>query len=131
MIRDMKMEICSAIRQDPEITKYVDMRNVKLYQWAEHEEAKYPCIIIVPRGAPRGSEFGSDIELNKEMTYDIHVQGNMDWQVRQVAATITDIMRWLGFVQLPESLDEYIEDIHCYVDVRRYRIKTRLYDTDY
>lgn len=127
----MKEVIRNSFIMDRELMLLIDKSNIKFYQWVEHTETQFPYIAIVPQGTSRPAIHGSDKELSKELTFDIHVQGKNDGVVRQISYQIHRILEKMGFVQLPESLDEYLEEIEGYVIVKRYRIITNLHDTEY
>jgi len=66
-----------------------------------------------------------------EMTYQLSVEGGNRKQVKELAYQIKNIMWNLGFGQLEFGLDEYLDDVQRFVDVRRYRKVTNLYETNY
>ncbi|MCZ0717831.1 hypothetical protein [Aerococcus kribbianus] len=131
MVKDMKETIRNSFIADRELMLLIDKSHIKFYQWVEHTETQFPYIAIVPQGTPHPAVHGSNKELSKELTFDIHIQGKDDGVVRQISYRIHRILEAMGFVQLPESLDEYLEEIQSYVIVKRYRIVTKLNDTEY
>ena len=90
-----------------------------------------PFIIIKPFSTPIPAIYGSNQELAIEMTCQLSVEGGNRKQVKELAYRIKQLMWELGFGQLEFGLDEYLDDVQRFVDVRRYRKVTNLYETNY
>lgn len=88
-------------------------------------------IVITPMGPQTPIISGSDSELSLQFTFQINVESLDRKACKQAQHEIKKEMFKLGFGQLKEGLDEYFPETSRFVDARRYRGNTRLYDTDY
>lgn len=104
---------------------------IRYYTYNENDEMVTPFIIITPFSTPIPAVYGSNQELAIEMTYQLSVEGGNRKQVKELAYRIKQLMWKLGFGQLEFGLDEYLDDVQRFVDVRRYRKVTNLYETNY
>lgn len=104
---------------------------IRYYTYNENDEMVTPFIIITPFSTPIPAIYGSNQELAIEMTYQLSVEGGNRKQVKELAYRIKQLMWELGFGQLEFGLDEYLDDVQRFVDVRRYRKVTNLYETNY
>lgn len=91
-------------------------------------------VVIAPVGPPQPSTSGSDLKLSLEFTIQINVE-SIDRESRNVVAhEIENEMIAMGLTRLAgaqNELDEFMTDTKRFVDVRRYRGDTQLYDTNY
>lgn len=91
-------------------------------------------VVIVPVGPPQPSTSGSDKKLSLEFTIQINVE-SIDRQSRNVVAReIENEMSAIGLNRLvgaQNELDDFMTETNRFVDVRRYRGDTQLYDTNY
>ncbi|MER2062994.1 MAG: hypothetical protein ABS894_08790 [Aerococcus urinaeequi] len=104
---------------------------IRYYTYNENDEMVTPFIIITPLSTPIPAIYGSNQELAIEMTCQLSVEGVNRKQVKELAYRIKQLMWELGFGQLEFGLDEYLDDVERFVDVRRYRKVTNLYETNY
>lgn len=127
---DMLDIIYDELNYDEIIQEQVKGR-IRYYTYNENDEMVTPFIIITPFSTPIPAIYGSNQELAIEMTYQLSVEGGNRKQVKELAYQIKNIMWNLGFGQLEFGLDEYLDDVQQFVDVRRYRKVTNLYETNY
>lgn len=127
---DMLDIIYDELNYDEIIQEQVKGR-IRYYTYNENDEMVTPFIIITPFSTPIPAIYGSNQELAIEMTYQLSVEGGNRKQVKELAYRIKQLMWELGFGQLEFGLDEYLDDVHRFVDVRRYRKVTNLYETNY
>lgn len=114
-----------------EIIKEQVKGRIRYYTYNENDEMVTPFIIITPLSTPIPAIYGSNQELAIEMTCQLSVEGVNRKQVKELAYRIKQLMWELGFGQLEFGLDEYLDDVERFVDVRRYRKVTNLYETNY
>lgn len=114
-----------------EIIKEQVKGRIRYYTYNENDEMVTPFIIITPLSTPIPAIYGSNQELAIEMTCQLSVEGVNRKQVKELAYRIKQLMWELGFGQLEFGLDEYLDDVQRFVDVRRYRKVTNLYETNY
>ncbi|HFI0902325.1 TPA: hypothetical protein ACGOYP_001714 [Streptococcus suis] len=124
---DMMKRIGVLLKQQPEL---VDIA-VKPYYRPESLDANEPSITIIPMAPPKQVSFGSDRALQKEFTYQINSEASSKSKATEIALAVERVLNELGFVQLNSGLDEYFIETNRYVDVRRYRGRSSLYDIDY
>lgn len=127
---DMLDIIYDELNYDEVIQEQVKGR-IRYYTYNENDEMVTPFIIITPFSTPIPAIYGSNQELAIEMTYQLSVEGGNRKQVKGLAYHIKQLMWELGFGQLEFGLDEYLDDVERFVDVRRYRKVTNLYETNY
>lgn len=127
---DMLDIIYDELNYDEIIQEQVKGR-IRYYTYNENDEMVTPFIIITPFSTPIPAIYGSNRELAIEMTYQLSVEGVNRKQVKELAYRIKQLMWELGFGQLEFGLDEYLDDVERFVDVRRYRKVTNLYETNY
>lgn len=127
---DMLDIIYDELNYDEIIQEQVKGR-IRYYTYNENDEMVTPFIIITPFSTPIPAIYGSNQELAIEMTYQLSVEGGNRKQVKVLAYRIKQLMWELGFGQLEFGLDEYLDDVQRFVDVRRYRKVTNLYETNY
>ncbi|MFV8260024.1 hypothetical protein ACNNMU_01265 [Aerococcus viridans] len=127
---DMLDIIYDELNYDEIIQEQVKGR-IRYYTYNENDEMVTPFIIITPFLTPIPAIYGSNQELAIEMTCQLSVEGGNRKQVKELAYRIKQLMWELGFGQLEFGLDEYLDDVERFVDVRRYRKVTNLYETNY
>lgn len=127
---DMLDIIYDELNYDEIIQEQVKGR-IRYYTYNENDEMVTPFIIITPLSTPIPAIYGSNQELAIEMTCQLSVEGGSRKQVKELAYRIKQLMWELGFGQLEFGLDEYLDDVQRFVDVRRYRKVTNLYETNY
>lgn len=127
-MKDMMMIIYNQLITNQTILSKTNKR-IKFYEAPETMETPY--IVIRPIDTPYPKIGGSDKELAIQFSYQIDVLGFGRMDVKEIQQAIKKEMRILGFGQLSGGLDQYFEETKQYVDARRYRKTTNLYDTDY
>ena len=121
-MKDMLNTIYTEIRGDPLVSPYP----IKYYDYPE-AAPKETFVLIKPLSPPIAAFGASD----KELAYQIDVQSGDRMLCKQIQQAIKKHMYSLGFSQLSEGLDEFFSDTKRYVDARRYRTVTQLYDANY
>lgn len=127
---DMLDIIYDELNYDEVIQEQVKGR-IRYYTYNENDEMVTPFIIITPFLTPIPAIYGSNQELAIEMTCQLSVESSNRKQTKELAYRIKQLMWGLGFGQLEFGLDEYLDDVERFVDVRRYRKVTNLYETNY
>lgn len=130
-MKDMLTIIYQELLKNNVIAEKVTSERIAYYIYPEGKDDSKTLIIITPLHPPRIGEVASNKQLSTVLTYQIDVQGPNRLEVRFVQNEIKNVMLYLGFAQLPEGLDEYLPDVKRFVDVRRYRINTKLHDINY
>lgn len=130
-MKDMLTIIRDALLQDPFINETVTEERIAYYDYGEDKDDTKPFIILIPMDPPLPGVSGSNQELNVQHTYQIDVQAYDRLQVKALQKQVKETMKQLAFGQLPEGLDGYFKETNRYVDARRYRGQTKLYDTNY
>ena len=130
-MKDMLTIIYQNLLQNNVINEKVGPSRIAYYEYGEDKDHTKPFIIIIPLDPPLPGNAGSNQKLNVQHTYQIDVQGNNRLDVKTISSVIESVMFELGYGRLPEGLDEWIDDIKRYVDARRYRGLTKLYDKNY
>lgn len=104
---------------------------IKFYDYPETADHGRLFILLQYLEPPRPIIGGSDIELAQEFTLQVDVQSPDRVELKLAQFEIRKVMSTLGFVQLSGGLDEYFPETKRYVDARRYRGTSKLYDTEY
>lgn len=131
-MKDMMMEVYNAFVENETIANEVTKSGIKFFQLPETFKLPSPFIIIdSPIGPVKSSSFGSNKELSLEFSYQINVESYSRMQTKKIAKATKDVMWELGFGQISGGLDTYFEDTKRFVDARRYRKATKLYDVNY
>lgn len=124
----MLMIVYNQLVNNPVISELAGNR-IKFYEVPETMET--PFVVIRPLDVPTPSLYASDKELSSKFTYQIEVETSIRMDAKKIQAAIKKEMAELGFGQLNEGLDNYFDATKHYVDARRYRANTKLYDTNY
>ncbi|VDG18311.1 gp10 protein [Lactobacillus plantarum JDM1] [Lactiplantibacillus mudanjiangensis] len=104
---------------------------IRYYQNPETADHDNLFVVITPLGPPKPGDSGSDKQLNLEFTIQINVESIVRMSCKTAAHEIQSEMFALGFSQLSDGIDEFMTETNRFVDARRYRGKTKLYDTNY
>lgn len=104
---------------------------IKFYEASENLNYKKPFIIVIPMQSVQENSFGSDKLLSQEMMYQINVESANRMKTKEISKEIYLTLTKNGFNQLSGGLDEYFNETKRFVDARRYKTITKLYDTDY
>lgn len=131
-MKDMWMIIYDALIADETILSKVGKEQIKFYEVAETLDQTKPFIVIDSFSGPQSPAFyGSDSELSQQFNFQINIETFSRTDAKLIAKAIKDVMWSTGFAQLPGGLDEYFKETKRFVDARRYRKNTPIYDTDY
>ncbi|MDE3295909.1 hypothetical protein LTZ18_04300 [Lacticaseibacillus rhamnosus] len=120
--------IFAAISNVPRIKELAGNRIFK-YEFPESADHSQLRIVITPLSPPHPSTAGSDDPLSLEFTYQINVESLNRKQCKEVQHLISNVMRDFSFAQMTGGLDEWLNPF--FVDARRYRGNSALYDTNY
>lgn len=104
---------------------------IKPYYRPETLDKSASSLVIVPMAPPRQDSFGSNKPLRKEFTYQINIEASSKLECSRIATECEQVLLAMGFIQLNGGLDEYFVETGRYVDARRYRGYSAIYDTDY
>lgn len=104
---------------------------IKFYDYPETADHGRLFILLQYLEPPRPIIGGSDIELAQEFTLQVDVQSPDRIELKLAQFEIRKVLSSIGFIQLSGGLDEYFPETERYVDARRYRGTTKLYDTQY
>lgn len=130
-MKDMLSILYTELLKNPVISTEVTATRIAYYDYGEERDQTKPFIILIPLDPPNSGVSGSNQELNVRHTYQIDVQGSDRRKVKEIAKAVKLVMFTLGYGQLPEGLDEWFEETKRFVDARRYRGFTKLYDNNY
>lgn len=130
-MKDMLMIIYNALIENELIANVVTKNQIKFYELPETMSFDTPVVIIDPLDVPSPAYYASNMELSTRLTYQIDVQHSDRKQVKIVQNEIKKVMQVLGFYQLSDGMDEYFKETKRYVDARRYRMNTKMYDINY
>jgi hypothetical protein len=106
-------------------------QRIKYYETPATADHDHLFVVIVPMDPPISINAGSDEGLSLQFTFQINVESHDRKACKQVQHEIMKEMFELGFGQLTAGLDEYFPETNRFVDARRYRGNTRLFDVNY
>ncbi len=132
-MNDMPTEIYNALMANNELKTLVTGTKgirVAYYDYGDTRDQTGLHLVVIPLKPPTPAIGGSDKELSVELTYQIDAVSANRKDVKRAQFLIKQIMSEMGFSQLPDGLDEFLEN-KTYVDARRYRMNTKLYQTNY
>ena len=130
-MKDMMMEIYTALCADQLIFENVTKDRIKFYEAPETLDVSKPFIIIDALSPQTSANFAANKVVSKQFSYQINVETPDRVLTKRISRSVSYIMRNLDFGQLNGGLDTYFKETKRYVDARRYRKNTRTYDTDY
>ena len=131
-MKDMMLEIYSALQANPVIAEKVGGSRIKFYELDESfDTSAGPFIIIDTLNPQQSAYFIADQVASKQFAYQINVESSASNVTRLIAKAVEDVMRDNGFGQLSGGLDTYFKETRRFVDARRYRKNTQIHDTDY
>lgn len=130
-MKDMMMEIYTALCADQLISENVTEERIKFYEAPETLDVSKPFIIIDALSPQNSANFAANKVMSKQFNYQINVETPDRVLTKRIARSVSYIMRNLDFGQLNGGLDTYFKETKRYVDARRYRKNTRTHDTDY
>ncbi|EMF0045323.1 hypothetical protein ACG6P0_002665 [Enterococcus hirae] len=131
-MKDMMMEVYDSLILNDIILKNVTKERIKFYEVPESFDTLKPFIIIdTPLGPPMSSLYASNQELSQEFNYQINVESSNRLLTKKIAKAVKKVMWEIGFGQLSGGLDEYFSETKRFVDARRYRKNTEIFNNDY
>lgn len=130
-MKDMMMEIYTALCADQLISENVTKDRIKFYEAPETLDVSKPFIVIDVLSPQTSVNFAANKVVSKQFSYQINVETPDRVLTKRISRSVSYIMRNLDFGQLNGGLDTYFKETKRYVDARRYRKNTRTYDTDY
>ena len=130
-MKDMMMEIYTALCADQLISENVTKERIKFYEAHETLDVSKPFIIIDALSPQTSANFAANKVVSKQFSYQINVETPDRVLTKRISRSVSYIMRNLDFGQLNGGLDTYFKETKRYVDARRYRKNTRTHDTDY
>ena len=130
-MKDMMMEIYTALCADQLISENVTKERIKFYEAHETLDVSKPFIIIDALSPQTSANFAANKVVSKQFGYQINVETPDRVLTKRISRSVSYIMRNLDFGQLNGGLDTYFKETKRYVDARRYRKNTRTHDTDY
>ena len=130
-MKDMMMEIYTALCADQLISENVTKDRIKFYEAPETLDVSKPFIIIDVLSPQTSVNFAANKVVSKQFSYQINVETPDRVLTKRISRSVIYIMRNLDFGQLNGGLDTYFKETKRYVDARRYRKNTRTHDTDY
>lgn len=126
-MKDMMEVVQQKLKSCPILSEVI----IKGFERPESLEDNEPSIVIYPMGPPKTGEIGSNTHLNMVYTYQINVETIDYVKSKEYASAVRDMLEELHFYQLEGGLDEYFQETGRYVDARRYRGCSPLYDKNY
>lgn len=130
-MKDMMMEIYTALCADQLISENVTKDRIKFYEAPETLDVSKPFIVIDALSPQTSANFAANKVVSKQFSYQINVETPDRILTKRISRSVSYIMRSLDFCQLDGGLDTYFKETKRYVDARRYRKNTRTHDTDY
>lgn len=124
---DMMKKIADLLKTEPAMQGVA----IKPYYRPESLNKRDPSLAIVPMAPPKQYSFASNKPLRKEFTYQMNIEAPTKSRCTEIAQAVENVLFGLGFIQLNGGLDEYFVETERYVDARRYRGYSAIYDTDY
>lgn len=124
---DMMKMIADRLKKLPALSDVT----IKPYYRPESLKESMASLVIVPMAPPKQADFGSDKALRKQFTYQFNIEASTKARCTEIACALEKVMDELQFHQLSGGLDEYFVETKRYVDARRYRGYSSLYDTEY
>lgn len=130
-MKDMLTEIYDLLLTIPLVKEKIGKNQIKFYEASERLDYSKPFILIDPIGVIESFVYGSDKELSQIMSYQINVESYDRKLTKQLSKEIKKCLFEHDFKQLSGGLDEYFKETNRFVDARRYRKNTKLYENDY
>jgi hypothetical protein len=88
-------------------------------------------VIDTPLGPPESAYFAANKEMSQTFSYQINVETTNRKLTDELSKEIKKIMWENDFIQLSGGLNTYFTETKRFVQARRYRKNTKIYDTDY
>lgn len=104
-----------------------------IFYYKEPDGTLPPTLILIrPYSPPQYELSASDTGMQQSVTVQIDVQSNKRMTCKELQAEIEKELKCIGYRRLNgQDLDEYFEDSKRYVDARRYKFNTKIYEMGY
>lgn len=139
-MKDMMMEVYNQLIANDlikEKTSFVNDKGkteyrIKFYEVPESLDTSKPFIVIdTPLGPPTSAYYAANKEMSQTFSYQINVETTNRKLTNELSKEIKKIMWENDFIQLSGGLNTYFIETKRFVQARRYRKNTKIYDTDY
>ena len=129
-MKDMIDNIYETLNANTRFHELIGNR-IRKYDYPESAEKVPIFCLILPLAPPVAKTGASDTGQTVQFYFQVNIEGLVRLDVKEASHIVADVMRGFNFAQLDTGLDEYFPDTGRFVDARRYRGFTKLYDTDY
>lgn len=104
-----------------------------IFYYKEPDGTLPPTLILIrPYSPPQYEISASDSGMQQSVTVQIDVQSTKRMTCKELQTEIEKELRHIGYRRLNgQDLDEYFEDSKRYVDARRYKLNTKIYEMGY
>lgn len=104
-----------------------------IFYYKEPDGTLPPTLILIrPYSPPQYEISASDSGMQQSVTVQIDVQSTKRMTCKELQVEIEKELRQIGYRRLNgQDLDEYFEDSKRYVDARRYKLNTKIYEMGY
>lgn len=130
-MKDMMIQIYDRLLTNQIISEKVGKEGIKFYQLPETFNNEKPFIIVDVLAPATNAYRGSNKVLSQQLTYQINVESTDRLLTKEIARAVRESMCDFGFGQLSGGLDRYFSDTKRFVDARRYRKNTKIYETEF
>ena len=139
-MKDMMMEVYNQLITNDLIKEKTSFVNdegkteyrIKFYEVPESLDTSKPFVVIdTPLGPPTSAYYAANKEMSQTFSYQINVETTNRKLTNEISKEIKKIMRENDFIQLSGGLNTYFTETKRFVQARRYRKNTKIYDTDY
>lgn len=131
-MKDMMMEVYNQLIANDLIKEKVTKERIKFYEVPESLDTSKPFIVIdTPLGPPESAYYAANKEMSQTFSYQVNVETTNRKLTDELSKEIKKIMWENDFKQLSGGLNTYFTETKRFVQARRYRKNTKIYDTDY
>ena len=133
-MKDALNEIYTALMHNSKIEQTTLNAGKHAIYYYKEPDGNLPLtlILIRPYSPPQYKVSASNQALQQSFTVQIDVQSIKRMICKELQTEIENSLREIGYNRLNgQDLDEYFEETKHYVDARRYKLKTRLYERGY
>ena len=109
-MKDMMMEIYTALCADQLIFENVTKDRIKFYEATETLDVSKPFIIIDVLSPQTSANFAANKVVSKQFSYQINVETPDRVLTKRISRSVSYIMRNLDFGQLNGGLDTYFKE---------------------
>ncbi|MGM0183432.1 hypothetical protein IGK74_002397 [Enterococcus sp. AZ150] len=131
-MKDMWMEVYNVLLSNDIIAEKVGKNNIKFYEAVETLDTTKPFIIIDSFNGPQTTAYHIADKIGSiQFSFQINVESQNRLLTKEIAKAVKEVMWAENFGQLNGGLDTYFSETKRFVDARRYRKNTKLYDVEY